>query len=102
MLDPNLFSAEPGSIMAEDDLRSVEHAVVFRWLVCHKCDHSAVYRLRVLQVRRHPEPPPALDGLSSEDRLASWRTIPRFAEIAETVKCDHCGEVLGVYPLLIY
>lgn len=102
MLDPNVFCTEPGSIIAEDDLRSVEQAVIFRWLLCYKCDHAAVYRLRVLQVRRHPEPPLAPDGLLSEERVASWRSIPRFAEIAETVKCNHCGEVLGAYPLLIY
>lgn len=31
-----------------------------------------------------------------------WRTIPRFAEIPETVRCKRCGEVLGLCTECIF
>lgn len=102
MFDARAWAAEPGAIVAEDDLRSVELAVVFRWLQCFRCDRADLYRIVVQQIRRHEEPRRDGEREPSEQRLATWQAMPRFAEIAETVKCKHCGEVIGIYPLLIY
>ncbi|GAB4243476.1 MAG: hypothetical protein Kow00109_19280 [Acidobacteriota bacterium] len=102
MFDPRAWNVEPGTVVAEDDLRSVELGVVFRWLQCFRCDRADLYRILVQQVRRHDEPRSDDAQGPPEQRLETWQAMPRFAEIAETVKCKHCGEVIGVYPLLIY
>ncbi len=120
-----------GTIRFADHLRTVEIEVVFRRLHCYKCDLTAVYKYRVKQIRRRPEPPPATptggDGTAapgpmeasqlpdslpttppeacprvSEFDLELWKTIPRFAEIPETVRCKRCGEVLGLCTECIF
>lgn len=91
---------KPGAVILEDDLRTVEVATAFRRIHCHRCDFAAIYKYRVKQVRRSPSPPAG--GAAPEDDLSAWKTIPRFAEIPETVKCKGCGEVLGVYPECIF
>jgi hypothetical protein len=38
----------------------------------------------------------------SQDEQDRWNSIPKFAEIPETIKCKRCGEVLGVYTECIF
>jgi hypothetical protein len=37
-----------------------------------------------------------------QDEIETWNSIPRFAEIPETIKCKSCGEVLGLYTSCIF
>ncbi|GAB4118817.1 MAG: hypothetical protein Kow001_18480 [Acidobacteriota bacterium] len=124
--DPQI---RPGSTRVADHLRTVEIDVVFRRLHCYKCDLTAVYKYRVKQIRRQPElippgggsndqpapsqgMPAGAEGLPtavteasaelSEFDLELWKTIPRFAEIPETVRCKRCGEVLGLCTECIF
>lgn len=93
---------QAGEILYQDRFRQVELAVSFRSLTCHHCGFSAVYKYLVQQVRRQPEPPSSSPQEREEETRRYWRSIPRFAEIPETVKCKRCGEVLGLYPWGIY
>jgi hypothetical protein len=124
--DPQI---RPGSTRVEDHLRTVEIDMVFRRLRCYKCDLTAVYKYRVMQIRRQPElmppgevpndQPTAAQGVPegtegaqtaatqtsvelSDFDLELWKTIPRFAEIPETVRCKRCGEVLGLCTECIF
>ena len=96
------FKARTGSILSQDDLRTVELATAFRRIHCYKCDLTSIYKYRVQQIRRAaPQAPAEGEGLT-EYQQEAIKAIPRFAEIPETVKCKRCGEVLGIYPECIY
>jgi ribosomal protein S27E len=100
VFNPRHLKAKPGTVIAQDQFRTVEVATNFKRIHCYHCDLAAIYKYRVKQVRRSPTPP---EGESvPEHDLTVWKTIPRFAEIPETVKCKGCGEVLGVYPECIF
>ena len=67
-------------------------------ITCYRCDLASFYKCTVQQVRRNPE---LLAGGGEEiraDHVEMWKTVPRFAEIPETIKCKRCKEVLGSIP----
>jgi len=99
MFDSKNSQLHLDEIPRRDDLKTVEPAVNFRQITCYNCDHTAVYRFRTTQIRRNPEAP-----VENEDRelLERWKSIPRFAEIPEVIKCENCGEILGSFPEIIF
>ena len=102
MFDSRSIKARPGSILFEDELRSVELATTFRRVHCYKCDLTSIYKYRIQQIRRLTQPEAAPDEPLSEHRAETLAAIPRYAEIPETVKCKRCGEVLGLHTECIY
>ncbi len=96
------IGARPGTVLSQDRFRKVELAVSFKRIQCYRCDLIAIYKYRVKEIRRNP----GLEVPQGEELRADhkdiWETIPRFAEIPETVKCKRCGEVLGIDTLCIY
>jgi len=99
-----MFNAKNSEIhientISQDECRTVEHSVNFRQITCYGCEHTAVYRFNTKQIRRNPEAPENQDDQEIQDR---WKSIPRFAEIPEVIKCENCGEILGSYPEIIY
>jgi hypothetical protein len=93
---------KPGQAICSDRFRSVEVAVAFKRMTCHKCDLTSVYKYRVKQVRRSDELIPQEDRELEPEEVELWNSIPRFAEIPETIKCKRCGEVLGIYTSCIF
>lgn len=102
VFDGTLFSQKPGEILSADRFRQVELAVAFKKIVCHRCRFAGFYRYQVLQVRRNPEILSEEEEEVRPDHFEIWKTIPRFAEIPETIKCKGCREVQGVYTYCIY
>ncbi len=68
-------------------------------MTCYNCDHTAVYRFKTKQIRRNAEAPEQIDD---NEIFRKWKSVPRFAEIPEVIKCEQCGEVLGSYPEIIF
>lgn len=102
MFDRRTVRARPGSVLSQDRFRKIELAVSFKRLRCYRCDLVAIYKYRVKEIRRNTilEVP---DGEElRDDHKEIWETIPRYAEIPETVKCKRCGEVLGIDTLCIF
>ncbi len=97
-----VFPLQPGQTVFEDRFKYVELAVAFRKIACYRCDFSSFYRFAVLHLRRNPEITVAEDEEVRPDHIEIWKSIPRFAEISETVRCRRCNEVLGIYPNCIY
>lgn len=77
----------------------MEPAINFRQMTCYNCDHTAVYRFKTKQIRRSAEAP---EQIGDNEILRKWKSVPRFAEIPEVIKCEKCGEVLGSYPEIIF
>lgn len=102
VFDANLFNAQPGTKIREDRFSEVELGVAFKQLTCFRCDHTALYKYRVQQLRRKPKVETSSDFEFGTGQQEIWKTIPRFAEIPETIKCEQCGEVLGLYPFCIF
>ncbi len=102
MFDFRLFPAEPGDILHKDRFRQVEAAIVFRRGECYRCGFVGFYKLQVHQVRRNPEILTAEGEEVRQDHIEIWKTIPRFAEIPQTVKCKRCREVLGFSTSCIF
>ena len=69
---------------------------------CYNCEFSGIYKFNVQQIRRRPEIQLENEEEIRSDHLEIWETIPRFAEIPETVKCKNCREVLTVEVTCIY
>lgn len=95
-------STEPGTALFEDRFRRVETAVAFRRITCYRCDLTAIYKYKVRQVRRKPEIELHTGDEIRPDHRWIWQSIPRFAEIPETVKCKRCREVLGIHTQCIF
>jgi len=83
----------------QDEFKTVEPAINFRQMTCYTCGHTAVYRFKTKQIRRSVQEP---EHNGNREILEKWKSIPRFAEIPEAVKCEGCGEILGSYPEIIY
>ena len=77
-------------------------AVGFRRLTCYHCNTSAIYRYTVQQIRRRPTILVSEEEEIRQDHLQIWNTVPRYAEVPETIKCKKCGEVLGLYTECIF
>ncbi|MBI4447308.1 MAG: hypothetical protein HY645_15555 [Acidobacteria bacterium] len=89
-------------ILYEDRFVSVEQGIGFRKLTCYRCGYVGLYRYRVSQIRRRPEIHVEEGDEIRPDHVEIWKTVPRFAEVPETVKCKRCREVLGVYGFCIF
>jgi formylmethanofuran dehydrogenase subunit E len=102
VFDSRAIRARPGTVLSQDRFRKVELAVSFKRLQCHRCDLTSIYKYRVKEIRRNP----VLEVPEGEelrtDHTEIWETIPRYAEIPETVKCKRCGEVLGIDTQCIF
>lgn len=103
MFDSRVFAEQPDGLIAENEFRTVELAIAFKRIKCYSCDNISIYKYRVKEIRRSPAPEispevPPVEEVSSEFRT----TIPRFAQIPETVKCKRCGEVLGLFPFCVF
>lgn len=102
MFDHRGFDAETGDLLSKNRFSQVEMAVAFRKSACYRCGHEAFYEYQVKHLRRNPE---ILCGEGQEiraDHREIWRTIPRFCEIPQTVKCKACGEVMGFCGRVVY
>ncbi len=99
MYKPSDSENSPDNQVIQDEYKTVEPSVNFRQITCYNCEHTAIYRFNTKQIRRNPEAP-ADNG--NQEILNMWKSIPRFAEIPEVIKCENCGEVLGSYPEIIY
>lgn len=88
--------------MYEDRFCQVELAVAFRKILCYECDFEAIYKYQVLQIRRRSEIQIGEEEEIRPDHVELWKTIPRFAEVPQTLKCKRCGEILGLYPAGIF
>lgn len=93
---------QPGEILFKDRFRTVERAITFKRITCYQCDFSAVYKYRVQQVRRTAELLADENEEVRPDHVEIWQTVPRFAEIPETLRCKRCNEILGLYTFCIY
>ena len=102
VFDATAERIRPRQLLYQDRFREIEMGVAFKKMACSRCDHTGFYKYRVKQVRRRPQ---ILMGEGEEirpDHEEIWETIPRFAEIPQTLKCKRCHEVLGAYVLCIY
>jgi len=96
------MNLKPGQHLSSDRFRSVEMAVAFKRLTCYNCDLTSVYKYSAKHLRRSAELSSLADQEPLEDEIRTWNSIPRFAEIPETIKCKRCGEVLGLYTSCIF
>jgi hypothetical protein len=92
----------PGQNLVDDRFRSIEVVVSFRRLTCYSCNLTSVYKYRAKHLRRSVELTAEEDQELLQEEIQTWNSIPRFAEIPETVKCKKCGEVLGLYTSCIF
>ncbi len=102
VFDANGLSRRPGWILYQDRFLQVELSTCFKKIVCGRCDFSGFYKYQVQQVRRRDELVTSEDEEVRPDHLEIWETVPRFAEIPQTLKCKRCHEVLGMYVDCIY
>ncbi len=98
----NTPHSETNEVLFEDRFRQVELTTAFKKLTCYNCEFSGIYKFNVQQIRRRPEIQLENEEEIRSDHLEIWETIPRFAEIPETVKCKNCREVLTVEVTCIY
>lgn len=89
-------------VLSEDRYRRVELTTAFKRITCSACGFEAIYKLQVQQLRRRQEIRVEEGEEIRPDHIQIWETIPRFAEIPETVKCKRCKEVLTPDILCIY
>jgi hypothetical protein len=102
MFNSSEIKVRPGSRLSENPFRTVDYDIIFRRIQCYRCDLAAVYKFRVKQIRRTPELLLEDDLPPTDAEQQTWKTVPRFAEIPETVRCKRCGEVLGLCTECIF
>ena len=102
MFKRTIFSQRPNEIISDDRFRQVEMANAFKRLLCYHCRFEAIYKYAVQQIRRHPEIQVSDNEEIREDHRQIWKTIPRFAEIPERIRCKRCREVLEVEVMCVY
>ena len=98
----SIFRQHTDEILSEDRFSQVELTLAFKKLTCYRCNFEAIYKYWVQQVRRHPE---IVVGEGEEirpDHHEMWKTVPRFVEIPETLKCKRCQEVLVCEVLCVF
>ncbi len=98
----SMFRQRPNEILFEDRFSQVELTIVFKKLTCYHCNFEAIYKYSVQQVRRHPEIQVGEGEEIRPDHQEMWKTIPRFVEIPETLKCKRCKEVLEREILCVF
>ena len=92
----------PGTWLSEDRFRQTEIATNFKQINCRHCGLVAIYKYRVKQIRRKAEIETSEEQEVRDDHLLLWNSIPRFAEIPETIRCKQCSEVLPQETFCIY
>ena len=97
-----IFSERPNEIISDDRFCQVELAIAFKRLTCYHCRFEGIYKYTVQQIRRHPEIQVSKEEEIREDHRQMWKTIPRFAEIPEVIKCKRCREKLDVDVTCVY
>lgn len=102
VFDSNQNVYRPGQTIYADRFLEVEVGVVFKKIVCSRCDFSGFYKYQVRQVRRRGEILVTDEEEIRPDHREIWSTIPRFVEIPQTLKCKRCYEVLGSYVVCIF
>ena len=102
VFDASGLRRRPGSILYQDRFHQVELGACFKKIVCGRCNFIDFYKYQVKQVRRRDELVTSQDEEVRHDHLEIWGTVPRFAEIPQTLKCQRCHEVLGMYVDCIY
>lgn len=100
--DGSKISASPGASLSEDRYRSVELEVLYRQLTCAGCNFTSIYQYKIKQIRRKSEEEVQKGGRLTPEQRETWLSIPRYAEIPETLHCKKCGEVLGLYTNCIF
>ena len=93
---------KPGTWLSEDRFRQTEIAINFKQISCRHCGLAAIYKYRVKQIRRKAEIETSEEQEVREDHLVLWKSIPRFAEIPETIRCKQCTEILPQETFCIY
>ena len=91
-----------GTWLSEDRFRQTEIAVNFKRIRCRRCGLTAIYKYRVKQIRRKAEIETSEEQEVRDDHLLLWNSIPRFAEIPETIRCKQCSEILPQETFCIY
>jgi hypothetical protein len=102
MFTPETLRTAKDGVVDRNRFRQVELTTVFKQIPCYRCDFVSIYQYRVQQVRRHAEIESREGEAVREDHREIFQSIPRFAEIPETLKCRRCGEVLGLYTSCIF
>ena len=102
MFKRTIFSQRPNEIISDDRFRQVEMAIAFKRLLCYHCRFEAIYKYAVQQIRRHPEIQVFDNEEIREDHRQIWKTITRFAEIPERIRCKRCREILDVEVMCVY
>jgi len=102
VFDASRNKVRPGQLLYQDRFREVEMGVAFKKIVCSRCGFPGFYKYRVQQLRRRPRILIEEGEEVRPDHEEIWGTIPRFAEIPQTLKCKRCHEVLGSYVLCVY
>ncbi len=92
----------PGTTLHEDRFCSVELGIVFRQVTCYRCNFSDIYRYAIKELRRKSRREVEKGGKLNPDQHDAWQSIPRYAEIPETLRCKKCGEILGLYTECIF
>ncbi len=98
----SMFRQHSNGVLSEDRFSQVEMTIAFRKLTCYHCNFEAIYTYSVQQVRRRPEIRVAEGEEIRPDHQEMWKTIPRFVEIPETLKCKRCQEVLTREILCVF
>ena len=96
------FPEEPGTRLSENRFRETEIATNFKQISCRRCGLVTIYKYRVKQIRRKAEIETSEEQEIRDDHLLLWNSIPRFAEIPETIRCKQCREVLPQETFCIY
>jgi len=89
-------------IFFKDRFHQVEIGIKFKRIRCYQCDLEAIYKYRAKQIWRHSEIRTDQGEEIRPDHREIWQTIPRYAEIPETLRCKRCREILSLDILCIY
>ena len=100
--DSRKLPGPSGTTLHEDRYCGVELGIVFRSITCYRCHFPDIYRYVVKELRRKSQEEVEKGGQLSPDQLDAWRSIPRYAEIPETLRCKQCGEILGLCTECIF
>ncbi len=96
------FPQEPGSKLSENRFSETEMATSFRRISCRRCGFEAIYKYRAKQIRRTEKIKSGDEDEVREDHLHLWNSVPRFAELPETLRCKQCREILPQETFCIY
>ena len=96
------FPEEAGTRLSENRFRETEIATNFKLINCRRCGLVTIYKYRVKQIRRKAAIETSEQQEVRDDHVFLWNSIPRFAEIPETIRCKQCREILPQETFCIY